>query len=481
MVLLKLNSEKNILCSIAIFMIMSLFGCRPVGPNYEPPENKLSKNWHTDLENDISQEEIDPNVLAIWWTSINDPILTNLIERAKENNLDIKRAYARIYESRARRNMTIASLYPGINLSGSLTSTIREDDRNASDLYSAGLDASWEMDIFGGTRRSIEAADADFQSTQENLHDVLVSLMAEVALNYIDIRTYQARLAAIEESINAQEETYQLTTWRYEAELSDALAVQQAQYNLESSRSQIPALRAGLEQSMNSLAVLLGEEPGKLNHEVSTPEPIPSAPNNITIGVPLDIIRQRPDIRSTERSLAAQTARIGVAKARLYPSFTLNGSFGLTAASMSDISSAPWTLSGGPRLSWPVFDAGAIRQNIEVQSALTEQLLIQYESTVLNAMNEVESALISYMSEQQKREYLQKAAQSAKLAAELARQKFEAGLTDFSNVLDSQRSALSFQDQLAQSSGAVISNLIRLYKALGGGWTPLKYDDQLKY
>ncbi len=477
MTLFKLKFKKVFLCFLAMSMIMFLFGCSPVGPNYEPPVNKLSENWHTDMENGINNKEIDPNVLAGWWTTINDPILTNLIVHAKENNLDIKRAYARIRESRARRNMTITSLYPSVNLSGSLTSTITEDDRSANDLYSAGLDASWEMDIFGGTRRSIEAVNADLQSVQEDLHNVLVSLTAEVALNYIDIRTYQARLTAVEESINAQTETYQLTTWRYEAELNDELAVQQAQYNLESSRSQIPALRAGLKQLMNSLAVLLGEEPGKIDDEVIIPEPIPSAPNNITIGVPVDIIRQRPDIRSAERSLAAQTARIGVAKASLYPSFTLNGSFGLSADSFSDISSAPWTLSGGPRLSLPVFDAGAIRQNIIIQSALTEQLLIQYESTVLNAMNEVENALISYVSEQQKRESLQKAAQSAKSAAELARQKFEAGLTDFSDVLDSQRSVLSFQDQLAQSNGAVISNLIRLYKALGGGWTHSDYND----
>ena len=199
----------------------------------------------------------------------------------------------------------------------------------------------------------------------------------------------------------------------------------------------------------------------------------------MAVGVPTDIIRRRPDIRSAERALAAQTARIGVAEASLYPSFTLNGSIGLDALSMSDIPSATWTLSGGPRFSWPIFDAGAIRQNIKVQSALTEQSLIQYKSVVLAALQEVENALVSYAQEQQRRENLRQASQAAQAAAELARQKFEAGLTDFTDVLDTQRSLLSFQDQLAQSNGAVTSDLIRLYKALGGGWTSFTSDELL--
>ena len=326
------------------------------------------------------------------------------------------------------------------------------------------------MDIFGGLRRSVEAANADLQTSQENMYDTLVSLLAEVALNYVEIRTYQARIDSVQSSINLQNETYQLTLWRNEAQLIDDLAVQQARYNLESSRSQIPSLRAALEQSMNSLAVLLGEEPGKLQEELHTVEPIPIAPENIALGVPADIIRRRPDIRSAERALAAQTARIGVATAKLYPGFTLNGSLGLDTASLSHISSGSWTLSGGPRFSWPIFDAGAIKQNIKVQSALAEEYLLQYKSVVLSALKEVENDLISYSQEQQRRENLRAAVQAAQTAAQLARQEFEVGLTDFTTVLDTQRSLLSFQDQLAQSDGAVTSNVIRLYKALGGGW-----------
>jgi NodT family efflux transporter outer membrane factor (OMF) lipoprotein len=444
-----------------------------VGPDYVPPDTQVSTNWNTQLEGSLNTEEMDPNTLARWWTTINDPELSRLIERAKANNLDLRNARARIWEARARRGITIASVYPSLDVMGSATRSRSKENKTTSSLYSAGFDAGWEMDIFGGVRRSVEAVDADLQTVQENLHDVLVSLLAEVALNYIELRTYQARLAVVQASIEAQSETYQLTLWRYEAGLNDELAVQQARYNLESSRSQIPTLLTGLEQSMNSMAVLLGEEPGKLSKELEKPEPIPVAPLDVAVGVPADIIRRRPDIRSAERALAAQTARIGVARASLYPSFTLNGSIGLEALSMRKFSSAGWSLSGGPRLSWPIFDAGAIRQNIEVQSALTEQSLIQYEAVVLTALQEVENALVSYAQEQQRRENLLQATQSAKRAAELAHQKFQAGLTDFSDVLDTQRSLLSFQDQLAQSQGTVTSNLVRLYKALGGGWGPL--------
>jgi NodT family efflux transporter outer membrane factor (OMF) lipoprotein len=470
---------KTVPWPLAVLAGLIIAGCTAVGPNYVPPDKQVSTDWNTHLEGGLNTGEMDPNTLARWWTTINDPELSRLIELAKANNLDLRKARVRIREARARRGITMASLYPALDVMGSATRSRSKENKTTSSLYSASFDAGWEMDIFGGLRRSVEAVDADLQTAREDLHDVLVSLLAEVALNYIELRTYQARIAAVQASIEAQNETYQLTLWRYEAGLNDELAVQQARYNLESSRSQIPSLLTGLEQSMNSMAVLLGEEPGKLREELEKPEPIPVAPPDVAVGVPADVIRRRPDIRSAERALAAQTARIGVAKASLYPSFTLNGSIGLDALKMSDISSAAWSLSGGPRFSWPIFDAGAIRQNIEVQSALAEQSLIQYEAVVLAALKEVENALVSYAREQQRRENLRHAAQAAETASELAQQKFQAGLTDFSNVLDTQRSLLNFQDQLAQSEGAVTSDLIRLYKALGGGWVSSASNEQL--
>jgi multidrug efflux system outer membrane protein len=229
---------------------------------------------------------------------------------------------------------------------------------------------------------------------------------------------------------------------------------------------------------MNLIAVLLGEQPGAAHTELEPYNPIPAIPQQVAVGVPADLLRRRPDVRQAERQLAAQTARIGVATSELYPKFTLSGSIGLEALSLRDLSYGSRTFSAGPGFSWRIFDAGAIRQNIEVQSALQEQYLIAYESAVLNALKEVENALVAYAEEQNRRQSLIETTRAAQEAADLAQQKYQAGLSDFTSVLDSQRSLLSFQDELAQSDGKVISNLVRLYKALGGGWTSLARDEK---
>jgi len=468
------------LCLPVVLAILILTGCATVGPDYVPPKKSVSKDWHTQLKGGLTTEEMDPQTLAAWWMTFNDPGLSSLIDRAVLGNLDLKKALARVRESRARRGMAKADLFPTLDATGS--GNWRRSDKDTgsgktSDLFAATFDAGWELDIFGGVRRSVEAAGADLQAIQDGLRDVLVSLLAEVALNYLDVRTFQVRLTVAEANLEAQSETYQLTQWRYGAGLSDELAVQQARYNLENTRSQIPTLRTRLEEAMNRIAVLLGEQPGKVHAELEKREPIPVAPLEVAVGVPADILRRRPDIQRTERELAAQTARIGVATADLYPKFTLSGSIGLEVLSLSNLSSSgTWSLSGGPRISWAIFKPGAIRQNIEVQSALQEQALIQYEAAILGALEEVENALVAYAGEQQRRDDLRKATRAAQKTVELAQHKYQAGLTDFSNVLDGQRSLLSFEDQLAQSDGAVTSNLVRLYKALGGGWTSLTPD-----
>jgi len=270
-----------------------------------------------------------------------------------------------------------------------------------------------------------------------------------------------------------------LTSWRQQAGLSDDLAVQQAHYNLESTRSQIPALRTGLEEAKNNLAVLLGEQPGKLHGNLEELKPVSSVTLAIAVGVPANILRQRPDIRRAERQLAAQTARIGVAKAELYPKFTLSGSIGLEAFSSSNLfTSGSRTASGGAGVTWRIFDAGAIRRNIEVQTALQEQYLMAYEAAILSSLKEVENALTAYAEEEQRRQALQKAVQAAQQAAEQAGYKYQSGLAAFDSVLEAQRSLLTFQDELARSDGTVLSNLIRLYKALGGGWTSLAVSDE---
>jgi outer membrane protein, multidrug efflux system len=455
-------------------------GCATVGPDYVPPGTKVSDEWQTHLDGGLTAGEIDPETLASWWTTLNDRELSSLIQRAVMDNLDVKEALARVREARARRGIASAGLFPYVEGSGSATwsHSSKDNGGGSNELYAAGFDAGWELDVFGGVRRSVQAADADLQASREDLRDVLVSLLAEVALNYVEMRTLQTRLAVAEANLESQDETYRLAQWRYQAGLSDDLAVQQAAYNLESTRSQIPSLRTGLEEAMNRIAVLLGEQPGKIHTELEKREPIPVTPLNVAVGVPAGVLRRRPDVRRAERKLAAQTARIGVAVADLYPKFTLAGSIGVETLSLGNVSSSgSLNLSGGPRFTWAIFQAGAIRQNIKAQTALQEQYLFAYESTVLGALEDVENALKAYAEEQKRRESLSKAAQAAQVAAELAQKKYEAGLNDFTNVLDAQRSLLSFQEQLAQSNGTVTSNLVRLYKALGGGWESMVQDE----
>lgn len=455
--------------------VVTLAGCR-MGPDYVRPDTPVPEVWSSDLTRGLTSETMDPNVLASWWTTLGDPVLSRLIELAVEGNLDIATARSRVRQARAQRQIVQGGLLPGFNAGVSATSS-RVDRRNGFDtsgqVYSASLDAGWELDLFGGVRRSVEAATANLESVEAGLSDVLVSLLAETALNYVDVRTYQSRLASAEASLKVQEDTYQLVLWRLEAGLGDELAAQQARYNLENTRSQIPGLRTGLQQAKNRLAVLLGRTPGALNAELETPAPVPVPSREIAVGVPAEVVRRRPDVRQAERELAAQTARVGAAVCDLYPQLRLNGSVGIETLSLREpAASRTWTASGGPRLSWAIFDP-TVRPNIEVQSALQEQALIQYRAVILSSLEEVENTMIAYVQEQQRRENLRAAADAAQAAAELAQFEYQAGLRDFSDVLDAERSLLSFQDQLRQSEGVVVANVIRLYKALGGGWTSM--------
>ena len=327
-------------------------------------------------------------------------------------------------------------------------------------------------------RRSVEAAQGDLDASVENLRDVLVSLLAEVGDELCGRSHLPGSPRVCSGKFEGPGRNYQLTEWQYRAGLSDELAVQQARYNLETTRSQIPSLRTGLENTMNRISVLLGEKPGAVQVEMKEPAPVPTAPLRIVVGIPADVLRRRPDVRTAERQLAAQTARVGVAMADLYPKLTFSGTIGLEATSLGGISdSIIKMVTGGAALTWPIFRGSALRQKVEVQSALQEQAIIKYESTVLKALEEVEDAIAAYAHEQQRRTALREAEEAARSAAELAGQKYKAGLSGFVDVLDAQRSLLSLQDQLVQSQGAVITDLIKLYKALGGGWESLLPSD----
>ncbi len=456
----------------AIGLVIS--GCA-VGPDYVKPQTPMPQAWSTTLDKSLRAEPVDAQGLAAWWRALDDPVMTGLVERATEGNLDRKKALARLQQARAQRAVASAGLFPSLNAGGSVTrshtSGQAAGSSNATTSYRADVDAAWEIDIFGGQRRSVEAADADIGAASEDLNDVLVSLSAEVALNYIEVRTTQARIASAMANLALQEQTYSLEQARHASGLSDALSEQQALSSLESTRAQIPSLNASLEEYMNRLSVLLGETPGALAKTLAEVKPIPSVPPRVVTGVPADAVRNRPDVRKAEQELMAQTARVGVATAELYPKLTLTGTLGTAASSTGDLFRAGggfW--SYGPGISWPIFKAGSLRAAVKVQSALQEQALISYEEAVLTALEEAENAVSAYVKEQARRDSLQLAVRAAQEAEGLAQKKYDAGLTDFDTVLISQRTLTSLQDSLAQSMGSVAGNLVRLYKALGGGW-----------
>jgi NodT family efflux transporter outer membrane factor (OMF) lipoprotein len=455
--------------------LLSLAACAPVGPDYVTPADNNAMAWHTELGQGVSDKDIDPEQLANWWKTFGDSTLTSLIEQAVANNLDLKQATAKLREARARRDISKTELFPILDASGSAGRS-KGSGSKPHNFFAIGFDAGWEVDIFGGVRRAQEAAEADLAAGSEELRDVLISLTAEVALNYLDVRTTQQRIATAEKNLVIQQETFDLISWRWKAGLNDELTLQQARYNLENTRAQIPILRISLEEAKNRMAVLTGKTPGSLHKLLEEARPIPVVPPVVAVGVPAETLRQRPDIRRAERNLAAQTARIGVATADLYPKFRLTGTIGLESLKSSELfksASKNWSL--GPGVSWNIFDAGAIRRNIEVQSAIQEQYLYAYEAALINGLEEVENGLTAYIEEQSHHERLAAAVDAARLAEQLANQQYDVGLVDFNTVLDAQRSLLSFEDQLTQSDGAVTSNLIRLYKALGGGWDSPEY------
>ncbi len=481
---------------LPVFFLITSWSCTTVGPDYIPPEKKVPENFNTKLEAvkiktpDIKNEDpalppvpvklVTQEMLGDWWQTLEDPTLSKLIERAVKGNLDLKLAQSRIREERARRGIAQAGRFPTIDATASTTrqqSSQETGTGKANNLHSTGFDASWEVDLFGGIQRSIESAEATVAAKQEELNDTLVTLVAEAALNYVEIRTFQSRLKAAEKNLKSQEDTLQIVKDRLASGLTTSLTMEQANYNLENTKSQIPTLKIGIEQGKNGLAVLLGEFPGALKQELDNYKPVPVLPIEVAIGVPADLLRRRPDIRRTERELAAQTARVGVATAELYPKLTLFGSVGLESLSAASLFTGPAAaFSIGPKVTWPVFNAGRIRQNIKIEDEKQEQSLIQYELSVLTAVKDVENAMVDYAQEQVRRKSLIKSSQAANRAVELASELYAAGLSDFLGVLEAERSLSQFQDQLASSEGSVVSNLIRLYKSLGGGWKPLMAD-----
>lgn len=474
---------KHRMAVISAGTLAFLAGCT-VGPDYAPPKEAAHDGFHgqSDPQDGPSKLVSGPAAVARWWETLADPKLDSLLERSVSANLDLRLAQARLVEARALRGVVAADRMPQIDAGADYSRSRFSEhtqqggftgnaDSSGQDLYSVGFDASWELDVFGRVTRSVEAADADVAAAAESRNDVLVSLVAEVARNYVELRGFQRRIAVTAGAIQTERESAELVMARFNAGLATELDVAQAEAQHAGRQSQLPPLTVGMRRATHRLAILMGQEPGALLAELSEASPIPGAPPEIAVGVPADLLRRRPDIRRAERQIAAATARVGVATADLYPRFKLLGSFGLEADQIGDLidmNSRAWSI--GPGMSWPVFDGGRIRSAISVRDAQLDQSVITYEKSVLTAYEEVENAMVSFVQEQGRRASLSSAAESSARAVELARERYKSGVVDFLNVLDSQRLLYQSQDQLALSEQSVTVELISLYKALGGGW-----------
>jgi len=460
--------------SIVLFLAF-LAACK-AGPDYVPPEVEMPDAWIAEMKGGVVQ---GPAELAGWWTKFGDETLVELIRRAGEGNLDLQIALARIKQARAAVGIARGERLPALDATGSAEYIEQSENGIAgglagdTDLWSAGFDSTWEIDVAGRIARSVESAAASLGAQYENLRDVRVILYAEVARNYVTMRAFQERLKLARENVKTQQGSLELAQSRFETGVSPELDVAQAKSNLGNTEQLIPSLEQGRVAALLRIAVLLGAHPGDVRELLEPEAEVPEAPEEIGVGLPADIIRQRPDIRSAERNLAAATARIGVATADLYPRLSLAGFFALESTSLSDLFSSDSVTWGiGLPVRWSLFSGGRIRSNIALEEARTEEALKAYERTVLLAIEEIEGALNRYEEEQKRREALQRAVTAAQRSVELSLELYRQGLVDFQNVLDAQRSLLSFQDQLAESEGFVASNLVALYKALGGGWEP---------
>lgn len=456
---------------VLIINLIFLSSCSLVGPNYDgAPELDLPQSWNHKLGEDFVAGDID---LTEWWKNLSDPILDELIKEASKDNLNIRMAISRVEEARGNFGIVDSLRFPQLDLEGSVkrskTSESASYTSSITDTYSTlGLDLGWEIDVFGFVRRSVEAADAEIDASVEYYRDVMVVLYSEIAKSYVSARTYQARLKFANDNVKNQKETVGIVAARYEAELVSEIDVFQSKQNLAASEAAIPLLNASLDRTINRLAVLLGKKPGYLQDKLLQPKAIPQPPQKITLFLPAEILRQRPDIRQAERDLAAQTARIGITVAEMYPRFSLGGTIGISKA--SDNSGNTEYYSFGPSFTWEVFNAGRHEAEIKVQDERLEQARASYEKTVLTALEEVENALTAYNEEQYRIQKIKSSVDASKNVNEITRARYSAGLIDFQEVLDAQRVVFNQEDDLATSQGELIQHLIDIYWSMGGGW-----------
>lgn len=496
----------------AVTVAAALAGCK-VGPNYEPPEVKVPTEYGSSPSGRVATTQAgsavgassrgpgagtQPGVggqmsgavadLTKWWQSFDDPTLDALIDRAVAGNLDVRQAASRLAEARAQLGVSQAAFYPTVDAGANATRSRSSKTltsggssspggggfgKTESTLYRAGFDASWEIDVFGGVARDVEAGRADIQAAMEDRNSVLTSLLAEVATNYVLLRGTQQRIRIATDNIDSQRETLRLNEARLAAGISSEFDVARARAQVASFEATVPTLRVQEAQTIHRLGVLLGLSPAALKTELAPPQAIPMALPEVPVGLPSELLRRRPDIRRTERQLAAANARIGVATADLFPRFSLTGSLGTQSskvARMGDSRSIFYSI--GPAVSWNVFDAGRIRSNIRVQNERQAQLLAAYENTVLRSFEEVENAVVAYTQNVDRRAALARAVEANRRSVELATGRFAGGqgVGNLLDVLVAQRDLFSAEDALVAQETELSQILVSLYKALGGGW-----------
>ncbi|UCC55513.1 MAG: efflux transporter outer membrane subunit [Gammaproteobacteria bacterium] len=466
-----------------IVLLIGLGGCTTLGPDFERPEATIEPQWLEtgDAETGLHATESDH---SDWWTLFNDPVLDKLIQQAYQQNLPLQIAGLRIMEARAQLGIAVGSQYPQLQqAAGALTRVnLSENSANfnpvADDTFwtaNAGFDAAWELDFWGRYRRGVEAASANLGTQVANYDNALVSLTAEVASVYVQIRTLQERLAVAHANVKTQQNGYRIADVRFRSGATSELDPAQALTLLRNTQAQIPALETSIRQATNALSVLLGMPPTDLTGILGEGG-IPDAPANIAVGVPAELLRRRPDIRTAELQAASQSALIGVAESELYPRFSLVGSVGYTTSdtNQSDLgdifNSDSFGYSFGPSFSWPILNYGRLKNNVRVQDARYEELIVNYQNTVLEAAREVEDGLSSFLGAKASAGFLGESVKSAQRSVDLSLIQYREGAVDYQRVLDSQASLLAQQDQHTSARGDITLNLVATYKALGGGW-----------
>jgi len=470
---------KSSLAALLAGSLIVLPGCMKVGPDYEPPatQDALEIDVNTGEYLGILPERAD---ITNWWKVFNDPLLSSLVNEAVAGNYDLRIAISRVTEARAQLGITSSDYLPTVDGNASAIRAQNSEaltgvSQDAHDEYGLSLDATWEIDFFGRVARSVEAATADYQATEEDRNTILITLCADVARVYFTVRTLQSRVSTTKRNIEAQAKIVTMTKDRFEAGLANAMEVSQAIRTLSTSQATLPPLRISLQENLSSLSVLLGQEPGKLLARLTPPQEVPMPPAEVAIGIPAEQIRKRPDVRAAERRLAAQAARIGVATADLYPTFFLNGSMGTVAINSGDLfTSSASAYSFGPGVKLNIFNRGRTRDLIKVEDARTEQALAAYEKSLFVAVKDIEDSLVAYHEQQLQMVYLDEALAAAKDTMEKAEYLYYTGLIDFQNVLDAERALLATENDWEQGRGNTSIFLARLYKSLAGGWTSEK-------